>query len=269
MEESYFRDSRQRIARAIIHAKNIVRVWETLIDRDQIPEPEILKRGNHNFVASISLKYETENDLSLLIGEYFYQLRAALDAAMYRSMALQEGVADPLKADSVEFPIYTDRKRFDRSPVMKSSLPAEVKNWLRSIQPFAFENSNDSGDRELGRRLKILHDCARKDRHRRLHVTMATITNLETAFLHTPNLVISNIKPIPIDFLNGETDFLAFDVHVFEKGDTSIKLATGVTIEFAMAEIEGLAGNALLQELERVMLAVRHIVDVFEDGHKP
>ncbi len=193
------------------------------------------------------IRYLEENDIALILGEFFYQLRAALDATAYRSLVLQEGIDPPEKADSVEFPIYKDEDKFNRSPLIKSSLPQEVKDWLQSLQPFAFENSKDTEIRELGRRLKILHDCARKDRHRRLHVTMATITNLKTAFWHTPNLKIFDVQPIPINFLGGDTDFLSFKVVVIGDGDRHIKLATGVTIELAVEDINE---NVLFSMLE-------------------
>ncbi len=269
MPESLFADSRARIERAIVHAKSITQEWTSLIDPNQRADTRIEKRSDTRYVAVSILKVAPANDIAILIGEFFYQLRAALDAAMYKSLVLQDGKDPPDGANRVEFPIYDDEKQFDKCLAMKSSLPQQFKDLLRSIQPFAGETTSEWGLKELGRRLEVLHDCARKDRHRRLHVVMASITKLRAAFECSPNVAISAVKPLPIDFLRGESEFLGFEAAFSSEDPTTfIRLRTGVTIELCISEIPGYAGNELLSELEQIMLATQHVVDVFENWHR-
>jgi hypothetical protein len=263
-----FEDSWRRIDRAIIHARAVTTQWPHLLDPSA--QPKIVHREDGKYAAQVRVKRNDKNDFSLELGEFFYQLRASLDAVAYKAVILEMGIDPPQKEDNIEFPIYIDSKRFDKCPfIMLTQFPKMLRDWLESIQPYKFAHSPDPDIVELGRRLKVLHDCARKDRHRRLHVVVAGISSLKASFDCTPNVNISNVRPVPIDFLGDDVDFLTFDGVITDRTqDTRIRLRTDVTVELGMMEFPHHTGQDLIDELERVMNAARHVVQVFEDGYR-
>ena len=266
MPEPRFKDSWKRIDRAIAHAKSVVNQWAELFDPSA--EPTVERRGPRRFVARVAVTRHKDNDIGLELGEFFYQLRASLDGLAYEAMALATGCDPPPKVDRVEFPIYLDHDRFTECPFIKlTDFPKELTDWLESIQPYRIGLSPDPAINELGRRLRLLHDCARKDRHRKLHVVVAGITKMGVHVSHTPNITISNVHPIPINFLTNATDFLGFDADFIGVGRRSITVRVDGDIEFGIVEFPDHVGQGVVEELERIILAARHVVEVFERGY--
>jgi hypothetical protein len=231
-----FEDSWRRIDRAIGHARTITKQWPNLLD--PTVKPKIVPKENGKYAAQVRVKRDDTNDFALELGEFFYQLRAALDGVAYQAVVLETGFDPPPRESSVEFPLYDDPKRFEKCPLMtETQLPIVVREWLESIQPYRFAQSSNPDTIELGRRLKILHDCARKDRHRKLHLVVAGISSLKASFECSPNVQISNVKPVPIDFLGDEVDFLTFDAVITDLSqDTLIRLKTDLLVEIGMVE---------------------------------
>jgi hypothetical protein len=260
-----FTDSWKRIDRALLHGRAISKGWKSIFD--PFAQPEIERRGETQYVAKVKLKREDSNDLSLELGEYVYQLRAALDGVAFEVMVLETSDPPP-KENRVEFPIYDDPERFKNAPFIKyPQFPLEVKDWLESLQPYNLGKSSDPDTNELTRRLKLLHALSRKDRHRRLHVVIGALSELKPHFRFTPNITISNVQPIPIDFMGDSTDFLSFDAVCSDGKASNITLITMGQIEFGIADIDYCFGQETMNELERLMLATRNIVQVFEMGY--
>jgi len=261
MPEKRFRDSRKRIERAIAHGKAVSKQWAELFDPSA--QPKIVRRGPNNFAATVKIKREDDNDISLELGEYFYQLRAALDGVAFESMVLETAQDPPPRENSVEFPIYEKPDKFRNNPLIQT-IPPEAAKWIESIQPYSYASNPDADLRELGRLLTLLHNCARKDRHRRLHFIVAGAVALKTAFECEPGVKISNVKAVPIDFLGDDADFLTFDTTFTDVTQSGIRLKTALTIEFGLREFPDCIGQGVMNELERLMLATKEIVDVFE-----
>jgi hypothetical protein len=214
----------------------------------------------------VKIKREDDNDISLELGEFFYQLRAALDGVAFEAMVLETAQDPPPRESSVEFPIYEKPEKFWKNPLIQT-IPSDAAKWLESIQPYRYTSNSDADLRELGRLLQLLHNCARKDRHRRLHFIVAGAVELKTAFECDPGVSISNVKAVPIDFLGEESDFLTFDTTFTDVAQCGIRLKTALTIEFGLREFPDCIGQGVMNELERLMLATREIVDVFEKGY--
>ena len=263
-----FEDAWQRIERAISHAKVISRDWPNLLDT--AAQPKIVERGDGQYAVQVRVKKFDKNDFALELGEFFYQLRAALDAVAFRSAVLETGLDPPPKEGSIEFPLYEKPDRFEKCAFMTlTSFPPFLVDWLRSIQPYNYSKAADPDITELGRRLLVLHDCARKDRHRKLHLIVAGISELSTEFETSTNVRISNVRPVPINFFGDDVDFLTFDAATTDRSqDTFVRLRTDMTVELMMMEFPNHIGQNLISELERVMNAARGVVQVFEDRYK-
>jgi hypothetical protein len=265
---SLFTDSWKRIDRAVMHAKAFTSEWGAFVDPKSY-ETRIDRKSEGTFVAVGRLLAIPENDLALELGEFFYQLRAALDAVIYKAMEIESFPDLPAKEHSIEFPIYpTDSGKFESSPINKGPFPQELKDWLKSIQPYNAPHSSDSQIVEVGRRLKLLHDCARKDRHRRLHVIAAVPTSLQVDFDPSPGVVITHERPLIANFLENETEFFAFHATGFNQPGAKIELASGITLDISIGEIPGLVGQALIDELNGITLIVRDIINLFEKAYE-
>ena len=105
-------------------------------------------------------------ELSLVLGEFLYQLRGALDNCLYTVAVIDSGQSPPPNADLLEWPICLTPEKWRSNARRFAALSLEVRQALEAIQPYQAEQPGWSC-------LRILHDLARVDRHRALHlVTM-------------------------------------------------------------------------------------------------
>jgi len=104
--------------------------------------------------------------LSLLIGEFLYELRSALDNCLFEVAVLHSGKYPPPGAGVLQFPIYDDREAWERNLYRLKHLSDEHRTMLERIQPF-------NAQRQDLNCLSILNRLARSDRHRTLHLVGA------------------------------------------------------------------------------------------------
>ncbi|PXA77639.1 hypothetical protein DCC26_08090 [Auritidibacter sp. NML120779] len=101
--------------------------------------------------------------LSLFLGEFLYELRAALDNALYAVAIIDSGDNPPPKAEQLEWPICQSEEAWKRHRSRRlSALSKELQDDLYAIQPFNAEAPDWNC-------LAILNDMARLDRHRAVH----------------------------------------------------------------------------------------------------
>jgi hypothetical protein len=258
-----FEDSWKRIDRAMIHGKAFTAECEGLIDPKSY-KTGVEHKGDGTFVVVVRASQLPEHNVAIELGELFYQLRAALDALIFKATETESFPNAPASEDRIEFPIYpADNGKFESSAVYKGPLPKELKDWLKAIQPYNAAKSSNPWVVEVGRRLGLLHDCARKDRHRRLHVIAAVPTAMQWSF-NVSNGAITHERQLNADFLKHQTEFLEFQATGWEREDFEINLASRLTLEISIGEMPGLAGQSVVSELEGITDTVRWIVDTFE-----
>lgn len=101
--------------------------------------------------------------LSLILGEFLYELRAALDNALYAVAMIDSGESPPPKASALEWPICADERAWKSHRDRRlGALSAEIQDALHAIQPFQAQLPSWNC-------LRILNDMARTDRHRAVH----------------------------------------------------------------------------------------------------
>jgi hypothetical protein len=103
------------------------------------------------------------NDLPLVLGEFLYQLRAALDNCLYAVAVIDSGQNPPPNATLLEWPICSSPERWSGQARRLGALSEEIRNSLETIQPYQAQRPDWNC-------LRILHDLARTDRHRALHL---------------------------------------------------------------------------------------------------
>ena len=132
-----FPDSVKRINRAVLHYNAVYAEFLKFIQPDAHTVHIEMSEQETEGVAKTRLPDVPENDMALELGEFFYQLRAALDSLIYQASIYTEGVDPPSNKDKVEFPICIDEGKFNRNAVNRKPFPTKLRNRLLSIQPYA------------------------------------------------------------------------------------------------------------------------------------
>jgi len=110
-------------------------------------------------------------ELSLILGEFLYELRAALDNALFAVAIIDSGQNPPPRAATLEWPICIDEAAWESQRRRRlDALSAELQDALHTIQPFQAEFPTWNC-------LKILNDMARVDRHRAVHFVTSFASN--------------------------------------------------------------------------------------------
>jgi hypothetical protein len=255
-----FIDSQRRIERAVMHANTLGSEWNTLL------KPEAFQyRTEHKSDGTSVLigrfKDLPKNDLALELGEFFYQLRAALDGLIYTAAEILSAPKRPADENRLEFPIYDSRTRFEKCPVCNGPFPQELKDWLQTVQPYNASTPTDPNTAEYRRRLKLLHDCARKDRHRRLHI-IGTIP-VETRIEFDPPIPDAQVRFLNPNMLEGEAEMVELRISEKDWATPNVHFKADFILNINIAEMPGFAGAELSREFEGLANMVSLITNDF------
>jgi len=102
-------------------------------------------------------------ELGLILGEFLYQLRAALDNCLYAVAVIVAGTSPPPGAGALQWPICDTAEAFNKQRSRLKYLRADLVDALEAIQPYQAELPTWNS-------LWLLNDLARVDRHRTLHL---------------------------------------------------------------------------------------------------
>jgi len=174
---------------------------------------------------------------ALELGELLYQLRAALDSAVYEAAILDSGKNPPSDEHSLEFPVCISPAEFSKKAAFKlRPLADKRKAIIESVQPY---NTPKLAPEELAvsinRTLGILNEWARIDRHRRLHVVGSWLGELGFA-LYCPGATVISMTQTRREFLGDENEIATFRLADYRRGmkvDVNSKLATNIALDEA------------------------------------
>lgn len=150
-----------RLERAGEHLTTFGKLWdEYLAGRphglNHVPKPD------GTLAVCLHRRTPLPVELSLVLGEFVYELRAALDNCLYAAAVLVSEKNPPPNAARLEWPIRKDAKEWKQQANRYQHLPADIRNALERIQPYQAQFPEWNS-------LAILHDLARIDRHRSPH----------------------------------------------------------------------------------------------------
>lgn len=160
------------------------------------PEGEGVGRGKLKAWPSYEMP---ESQLSILFGEYFYNLRAALDYAVYATAIVDNGWQDPPPGEHVlQFPVCDTPESWKTSAYHVRPLSERHRSWIEQVQPY-----QGTGDPTV-RGIYWLNHLARLDRHRALRVVGAYVSESSPVVrLTKPGVVEFDEMPEEI-FVDGE-----------------------------------------------------------------
>jgi hypothetical protein len=206
--------------------------------------------------------------LSLELGEMMYQLRAALDACVYRAAVLDTGRDPPPNENALEFPICATQTNWQESGRKVAPLSNEHRRIVEDFQPCNADKH--PGTRRIIRSLGILNDWARKDRHRRLHIVRAWRGTVYPSLEVGPPGRLVSLVPRPPGLGEGDTEVARFIIEGWVPG-TKLKPRVHVPFDVALDEDPPPENDAdtLDRRIGEMFYAVGEVIEVFEKTFEP
>lgn len=233
----------ERISRARSHRQAIAKLWNDFLQEDEgsgpwLPGVHVDSLGK----GTIWLEQTRDlpGDLALELGEFLYQLRAALDSCIYEAACLVSGQRPPPNEQDLEFPISDSAVAFRKSRwhIRPLERHRELVNVIETVQPYlvADDLPAEALVRSPNRALGMLHDWARKDRHRKLHIIGSWASNIAPLVVVAPPArVVASERPPQGLYLKEETVILTFKVEGWQAG-MSARVNPRMTIDLAIDE---------------------------------
>jgi len=169
-----FETCRERIRRAKTHAEAFARLWSDLIaDESEVYSSVLHIDDDGRGSLWIAPRFEAglPSQFALELGEFLYQLRGALDACVYAAAISESRQDPPPDAKYLEFPVCDSEADFKKAGWKIRPLTGMRRQIIEDVQPYKTPTLRpELYVLNFNRTIKILHDWARIDRHRRMHV---------------------------------------------------------------------------------------------------
>lgn len=219
-----------RLDRAVDHRDAFGEAWaEFLADHPYQPFVEVADDGR-GFVG-IRRHVSFPPRMALLVGEFLYELRAALDNCLYEVAVLHSGHNPPPGHGVLQFPIYDDRANWDRNLYRLKYLSDEHRELLERIQPYHVE--------EQYKRLNclaMLNDLARIDRHRTLHLVGAAVVEGGLLLEAPPGSVLTTLSKVDRPVIDEVAEIATFQVTPWKIGQ-AVGMQPNLVLEVEIAEM--------------------------------
>jgi hypothetical protein len=193
-----YKSARLRFERAIAHGERLAKLWNE-IPTDYLGTPKALVDPDGDGVLYVSKVGAVPDELSLILGEHLYQLRATLDSCIYQATVYATGKNPPSDENKLEFPLTFDPKEWPKLATRRlSALPSGVQRGIEIVQPYhALCLTPEEMVTSIPRSLGILNDLARKDRHRQLHIVGSWPLEVKPNFTFPPGVSLRSFKVTP------------------------------------------------------------------------
>jgi hypothetical protein len=211
--------ARSRLNRAIAHSKALALFWNSIPAEDFFGVRANADWDGRGTIRVVRVGVIHE-DFSLLLGEMLYQLRSGLDACIYQATIYATGKNPPPDDSQLEFPLCSNPTEFLKQAKRRlSALPKNIQNEIERMQPYNTPSlPPEDMVKDLNRSLTILHDLARKDRHRRLHIVGAWPYHFDPKFTMPPGVTVDSLTITPPGILEEGSILARFQLKGFSWG---------------------------------------------------
>jgi hypothetical protein len=227
----------KRVERADAHRKTLAEAWNSFIEDDPY---SVSVRMEHDGTGRIWVRPRYSAlpaSFALELGEMLYQFRAALDGCVYDAAILETRKNPPPDEKGLAFPICPSAKEFENAAWHIAPLLNDRRDIIESVQPYNTPKlAPELMVLNFNRTLGILHDWARKDRHRQLHVigSWGSNANPKVRFPDDTNLAYMTV--IGSGFLEDEGHIATFKLDGFTPG-MNVQANPDLAIDIAVNEI--------------------------------
>lgn len=227
----------ERIARAKSHREAAGRAWNAFLDE-------------HPYDASVDVDDDgtgriwveqlapVPSVIAFEIGEFLYHLRAVLDACVYEAACLNIGQRPPPDEDRLEFVIRDSPGQFQNALRKLAPLTQQQRDFVESVQPYRTPPLESKLlPLNYNRGLAMLHDWARKDRHRRLHVIATWASDVKPRLLIPAGTRVAEFA-VPFDtfILKDKSQIASFRLAGWERG-MKISANPNLSLEMTVDEL--------------------------------
>jgi hypothetical protein len=265
-----FETSRQRIRRAQAHRMAIGERWNALIEEKLYDAfLYIDDDGTGSLQVRPIYRPEVMDEFSLLVGEFLYQLMAALDACVYKAAIIDSGQSPPPKHKHLYFPICNSHEKFKEAGNKIAPLASKRRDIIEAMQPYnAPELAAEGLVFNFNRAFGILGEWAIIDRHRKLHVTGSWASNARPKFRCPDGTRIENLRVTASGLLEHESEVASFKLLGYTRG-MKVEGNPDIAIDLAVdespppcADTDSL-GNRLLAMEKAASIVVRQFEGSF------
>lgn len=216
--EDPFRGCWDRYDRAITHRDEALKVWNEFVSHDDAYTVGIYMTKEREGVGRGTLKVWQDTTmptlLPILFGEYFYNLRAALDYAVYATAIIDNGWKHPPPGEGVlQFPICETPESWRANAFRVAPLSERHRGWIESVQPYV------GGDDPKVRGIYWLNHFARLDRHRELRIVGGYLAEANPIVHAKPGSVVTFDRMDDEIFVEDGTVIARFTVTPWQEGD--------------------------------------------------
>ncbi len=157
-----FQAAWQRIDRAATHRKAAVQLWNAWIDEEPYSF-SLANYGDGHHGLIVVQDDATPPDMAVVLGEWLYNLRCALDYAVYDAAVCVSGTNPPPMKGQLQLPVCFTEGDYRKNEYRLKPLADQHRFIIEKMQPYQHDDPDTSA-------LGWLHKLARIDRHRSLHV---------------------------------------------------------------------------------------------------
>lgn len=255
MDWGRFEGCGARLDRALEHRVEFGAEWARYLD-GQPAELTYEVDGDGYGTITIVRHEPPPHRLSLLIGEFLYELRAALDNCLYE-VAVQHSGQDPPPGEAVlQFPIYDTPQAWTTNLYRLDHLSDEHRAMLERIQPYQAERQDLNC-------LRIVNRLARNDRHRTLHVVGSILAEGALLVEAPPgSKVIDQRQEDGVIVSEGITKIASFKIAPWRPGQR-IDVYSQIELE---VEITEMAAERPWGSLDKRLTALHRVVSEYVAG---
>jgi hypothetical protein len=263
-----FKGCRERVDRADAHDKAFAKAWNTFVDDDPY-HPVVQMQDDGTGAIFVRPNYAAlPTEFSLELGEILYQLRAALDGCVYDAAILETNQDPPPNEAALAFPICTSETNFKNCAGNITPLTKKRRDIIEAVQPYKIPKLEpDLMVFNFNRTLGILHDWARKDRHRTLHVVGSWASNAKPKVSLPAGTSLAYMTLHDSGFLEDKGQIASFKITGYTRG-MNVQGNPDLTIDIAVNEIPPPCADndSLGNRLIAMIKATQAIISAFEES---
>jgi hypothetical protein len=206
------------------------------------------------------------DELALELGEFLYQLRAALDSLVYDTAIVVSGQDPPPNAEGLEFPIRASEAGFKNAAAKIAPLAYHHRVWIEDIQPYRAEYETE-GMEFSAKALDAINDLARKDRHRGLRVVASWGGNKNPQFDLPPGCSLEWVHVTDDGLLERDSEVATFKIRNWTPGlemQANPNFTIDVTVEDAPPPLDD--EDTFFRRTRAWFVVVKLLIEGFENS---
>jgi hypothetical protein len=275
---------RARLERAEMHHREFGRIWHEFLtggETVELDDSRVLEATaiqHEPYVPHVRVYPDGEgviavepvdfpgDELALELGEFLYQLRAALDSLVYETAVVVSGEDPPPNAEELEFPIRPSEASFRNAARKIEPLADHHRIWIEDIQPYRAEYETE-GMEFSAKALNTINDLARKDRHRGLRVVASWGANKNPQFDLPPGCSLEWVHVTEDGLLERQSEVATFKIRNWRPG-LEMHANPNFTIDVAVEDLPPPADDegTLFYRSRGWFAVVKLLVEGFENS---